>query len=125
MRLRVLVVEDSPVLVRPLIRLLSRSGYDVHHVDSCAAALAIEDHFNAGVFDVELPDGTGIDLCAELLARGRIARAVFYTGVANEGLLRRAAQIAPVVRKSEDIANLLQAICSTADGDGSGECKCS
>lgn len=102
------------MLVRPLIRLLARTGYDVHHVDSCAAARALQEPFDAGVFDVELPDGLGIDLCADLLARKSIGRAVFYTGVANEGLLKRALEIAPVVRKSEEIATLLQAICSSA-----------
>jgi CheY-like chemotaxis protein len=128
MRPRVLVVEDSPVLVRPLIRLLSRSGYDVHHVATCAGARALAGYFDAGVFDVELPDGLGIDVCAELLRRQSIGRAVFYTGVANEGLLKQAAALAPVVRKSEDIATLLQAICS-ADGANSEDCctvdKCS
>ena len=120
MRPRVLVVEDSPVLVRPLIRLLARTGYDVHHVDNCGAARALQDRFDAGVFDVELPDGLGIDLCAELLARKSIGRAVFYTGVANEGLLKRALEIAPVVRKSEEIATLLQAICPAPAEEAEG-----
>jgi DNA-binding response OmpR family regulator len=123
MRPRVLVVEDSPVLVRPLIRLLARNGYDVHHVDSCAGARALQERFDAGVFDVELPDGLGTDLCSELLARKSVCRAVFYTGVANEGLLKRALELAPVVRKSEDIALLLQAICPSIDASeqqGSG-----
>jgi CheY-like chemotaxis protein len=128
MRPRVLVVEDSPVLVRPLIRLLSRSGYDVHHVATCAGARALADYFDAGVFDVELPDGLGIDVCAEFLRLHRVGRAVFYTGVANEGLLKQAAALAPVVRKSEDITTLLQAICS-GQGAGSEDCckvdKCS
>jgi CheY-like chemotaxis protein len=122
MRPRVLVVEDSPVLVRPLIRLLSRSGYDVHHVATCAGARALEGCFDAGVFDVELPDGLGITLCAELLARGRIQRAVFYTGVANDARLKEASAIAPVVRKSEDVGNLLQAICSARERAGSDDC---
>lgn len=125
MRPRVLVVEDNPLLVRPLIRLLARTGYDVHHVDSCAAARALQLRFEAGVFDVELPDGLGIDLCAELLARKSIDRAVFYTGVANEGLLKRALDIAPVVRKSEEIATLLQALCNpAADGEADAALAC-
>jgi CheY-like chemotaxis protein len=107
---RLLVVEDSPLLVRPLIRLLAKTGYEIDHVDTCDAARAVSGHFDAGVFDVELPDGLGIELCAELLARRTVERAIFYTGVAHERLLRHAEQIAPVVRKSEEVGALLRAI---------------
>jgi DNA-binding response OmpR family regulator len=112
MRARVLVVEDNPILARPLARFLLQSGYDVHHVDTCAAARGAQGPFDIGVFDVQLPDGSGIDLCAELLGNGLIGCAVFYTGSLDSAVLQRAAAIAQVVRKTESVDILRQAICA-------------
>jgi DNA-binding response OmpR family regulator len=103
MRAHVLVVEDNPVLARPLVRLLSRSGHAVEHVDSCATALAraAVGQFDAGVFDIELGDGSGIELCSDLLTRGVVRSAVFYSGAFDPALVARARQIAPLVRKTD------------------------
>lgn len=129
---RVLAVEDNAILARPLQRFLAHSGYDVQYVDSCARARALPGVFDVGVFDVELADGSGVELCAELRARGVVRGAVFYTGVVDAGLLALAAQVAPVVRKTESAEALRQAICAalpqTADRGDSGCCstrKCS
>ena len=110
---RILVVEDSAALARPLVRLLKRLGYDVEHVSSCAPALALEESFDLGVIDIELPDGVGIDLLTRLLERGTIASGVFYTGSLDKERLKRASEIASVVKKSESIDLLLEAIART------------
>jgi DNA-binding response OmpR family regulator len=112
MQARVLVVEDNPVLARPLTRFLAQSGYSVHHADSCAAARAAGGGFDIGVFDVQLRDGSGIDVCMELLAAGAVLGAVFYTGVLDAELMQRAASIGRVVRKTESADALRQAICA-------------
>jgi DNA-binding response OmpR family regulator len=121
---RVLVVEDNPVLVRPLARFLSQAGYIVYEADSCASARAASGPLDAGVFDIELPDGSGIDLCSEFLALGRIACAVFYTGTLDAALLQRARAIAQVVRKTESADVLRQAICSALINAASGVDGC-
>src|SRR6476620_4061116 len=101
MKPTVLAVEDNAVVARPLARFLGHSGYEVRHVDSCAAARALPDVFDVGVFDIELTDGSGIDLCVELRARGRIRAAIFYTGIVDAVLLDRAAAVAVVIRKTQ------------------------
>ena len=124
---RVLAVEDNAILARPLTRFLAHSGYEVHYVDSCARARALRDQFDVGVFDVELADGCGIDLCLELRARGVVHGAVFYTGVIDAAVLQRAAAVAQVIRKTQSAEALRQAICGalaqTADSAASGCCS--
>lgn len=110
MSTRVLVVEDNPILARPLVRLLSQSGHLVEHIDSCGAARTLRGPFDAGVFDIELSDGSGIDLCSDLLASGVVLSAVFYSGACNASLVAHAQQIAPLVRKTESADALRQAL---------------
>jgi DNA-binding response OmpR family regulator len=126
MQPRLLVVEDNPVLARPLARFLAQSGYTVQHADRCASARAAVGPFDVGVFDILLPDGSGIDLCTELLASGTVDAAVFYTGIVDAALLQQAAYIARVVKKTESADALRLAICAalsqTADGSADGCC---
>jgi two-component system, OmpR family, response regulator QseB len=70
--MRILVVEDDPVLSDGLRVGLSLFGATLDTVSSCAdgrAALALTE-FDALVLDLGLPDGCGLDLLRELRARG-------------------------------------------------------
>src|SRR6266404_5364503 len=70
--MRILVVEDDPVLSDGLRVGLSLFGATLDTVSSCAdgrAALALTE-FDALVLDLGLPDGYGLDLLRELRARG-------------------------------------------------------
>jgi len=61
---RILLVEDHGDTGRTLARLLRRSGYDVQHAETAAAALALfqESRFDLVVSDVGLPDETGLKM---------------------------------------------------------------
>jgi DNA-binding response OmpR family regulator len=70
--MRILVVEDDPVLSDGLRVGLSLFGATLDNVSSCEdgrAALALTE-FDALVLDLGLPDGCGLDLLRELRARG-------------------------------------------------------
>jgi two-component system response regulator QseB len=70
--MRMLVVEDDPVLSDGLRVGLSLFGATLDTVSSCAdgrAALELNE-FDALVLDLGLPDGSGLDLLRELRARG-------------------------------------------------------
>lgn len=69
--MRILVVEDDPVLMDGLKVGLGLAGATVDHVATCADALAALDagRFDAVVLDVMLPDGSGLDLLAALRRR--------------------------------------------------------
>lgn len=107
---RILVVDDNAQLVRPLVRLLRRRNYEVEHALSCAAARQIRGSFDLAVLDLDLPDGSGIELHQELARGDRVSSVIFYTGTVNDELLLRASRIGPCVRKSEGVRPLLECI---------------
>ena len=68
MKLKLLLVEDSPMLIRGLQYTLEQAGYEVvvcmskHMADERLARM----QFDVAVLDVNLPDGSGFDLCRQL-----------------------------------------------------------
>lgn len=70
--MRVLIVEDDPILADGLAVGLELAGSTVDAVGTCAdarAALEVAE-FDAVVLDVMLPDGSGLDLLKKLRAAG-------------------------------------------------------
>jgi DNA-binding response OmpR family regulator len=69
--MRILVVDDHAETRELLKRNLERASHLVRAASSCAEAeRALSDEFDVVVLDVMLPDGSGIELCARLRARG-------------------------------------------------------
>ncbi len=70
--MRVLVVEDDPVLLDGLKVGLGLGGLTVDAVSSCEDARAAlqADRYDALVLDLMLPDGEGLDVLAEMRRRG-------------------------------------------------------
>ncbi len=62
--MRLLIVEDEPVLARHLVRGLREEGYAVDHADTLAEAseLSFATEYDLAVLDLMLPDGHGLDL---------------------------------------------------------------
>jgi len=110
MSARILVLEDNAYLATALSRLLKRMGYDVMHANCCASALAIDAHFDLGVFDLELPDGGGIEVSSELIGSGNLGAVVFFTATLDGALYKRAERMAPCIQKTDGIDVLLDAI---------------
>jgi DNA-binding response OmpR family regulator len=70
--MRVLLVEDDARFAGALTAALRRSGYEVDHVPTVAAALAAPPG-DLVLLDVGLPDGDGMDVCRRLRAQGDVA----------------------------------------------------
>jgi CheY-like chemotaxis protein len=72
---RVLVVDDHALNLKLLERLLEREGREVRAADSVAAAERVlaEEEPAMIVLDVNLPDGSGLDLTRRLKAEPRTA----------------------------------------------------
>jgi DNA-binding NtrC family response regulator len=128
MAARILVLEDNAHLANALSRLLKRVGYDVVQAECCAAALASSGYFDLGVFDLELPDGGGIDVSSELMSIGNLGAVVFFTATLDGALFKRAERTAPCIQKTDGIEVLLDAIRRTlsdnsrhAAGGGNGK----
>jgi DNA-binding response OmpR family regulator len=69
---RVLIVEDDPSIAGSLDRGLRRAGYAIATATTVAAARSADPH-DVVLLDLGLPDGDGVELCAELRARSDAA----------------------------------------------------
>lgn len=110
----VLHVEDDEFVTRSLRRWLERRGFSVVSSGSCAEARGVETSFVYGIFDIDLPDGDGMSLATELLSRGTVKKALFYTATSDADALDQAKKIGPVVTKGDDLKNLLAALANAA-----------
>ena len=72
MRLRILVVEDDPLLAESLIRALQQQGYSVGHArrGHDADALLRDHRYDLLLLDIGLPDVDGFEVLRRLRARG-------------------------------------------------------
>lgn len=105
-----LIVDDEPATARALGRLLRAAGHNVAIAGSCAAARILGDRFDCAVLDIDLGDGSGIDLASELRVRGSVGRVVFYSGTMDDEVLERVKHMGPLVVKAEPIARLLEEV---------------
>jgi FixJ family two-component response regulator len=85
-RKAVFVVDDDPSILRGVKRLLRQHGYDAVLFDS-AQALRNHDHFEEAfciIIDINLNDGSGIDLRHQLTASGILLPVIYVTGNDNQ-----------------------------------------
>lgn len=68
----VLIVEDDEAIAMPLVRTLSREGYDVDRVGegSVAVARALAGGVDLMILDLGLPDIDGLEVCRQVRAGG-------------------------------------------------------
>ena len=78
---RILIVEDDILLNRTLGYNLASDGYEVtaayNYKDAVSHLKAIE--FDIALLDINLPDGSGLDLCEEIRGRGQHTYIIFIT----------------------------------------------
>ena len=79
---KILVVEDDLILNKTLCYNLRNSGYQVNSANTAGAAVkeAGAAHFDLVVLDVNLPDGSGFDLCRRIKAANPAPAVIFLTG---------------------------------------------
>ena len=83
--IRVLVVDDEPVLLKALETLLSKKGHHVTALDSPISAtqrLAAED-FDVALLDVKMPDLSGLELLTAVKHRRPEVEVIMMTGHAT------------------------------------------
>lgn len=68
---KVLIVEDEVLFARAVQKRLQKAGFECEHVENLADARAIIKQFNADLvlLDMRLPDGNGLDLLTEFVAK--------------------------------------------------------
>jgi CheY-like chemotaxis protein len=98
----ILLVDDSPVTLRVLADRLTRAGLGVREEPSAAAARAVDPGaLSCAVLDIELPDGCGTELAAELRARSPSLPVAFFTSSEPGTAIDRARAHGPVFSKPD------------------------
>lgn len=71
-KLRVLLVEDETLFARAVSKRLQKAGYECEHAENLTDGRAIARQFlpDIALLDMRLPDGNGLDLLTELVAKG-------------------------------------------------------
>ncbi|HYQ14797.1 MAG TPA: response regulator [Polyangiaceae bacterium] len=108
--IRALIVDDDPVVARSIARRLLREGYTVSLAQTCRGARAAGPGFQVAVLDIDLPDGSGVDLADQLLRLGHVRSLLFYTGSLDGPLRERAVSFGKLIDKSRDLEELIQAL---------------
>lgn len=110
--IQLLLAEDDPVLARAVKRLLCAAGHQVTSVSSAAEAPA-DGSFNVAVLDIDLGNGSGLDLAEALLQSGRARAIVFYSATRDPAQIERAQSLGVLVPKSAQLGALLAAVTAT------------
>ena len=82
---KILIVEDDQLLNRTLAYNLTSDGYEVISVfnfDSAVRKLR-ENEFDVALLDINLPDGSGLDLCEEIRNRGQHTAVNTFPGLVH------------------------------------------
>lgn len=83
---KVLLVEDDPQIAKSLSMNLSFNGFEVAIAETLAQAwskLSMR-NFDLFLFDVGLPDGSGIELCQRVRAAGKTTPVLFLSARTDE-----------------------------------------
>jgi len=112
---RILIVEDSPLVVDAFRVLFTEAGYEVDAAATVAEAIEMGTTKPADVMllDISLPDGSGLDIMAALKERGSLPRATLAMTGHSDLKSRRIcidAGCAEVLVKPVPIAELLRQI---------------
>ncbi|MGQ0443532.1 MAG: sigma-54-dependent transcriptional regulator, partial [Methylophilaceae bacterium] len=71
LRTKVLIVEDEALFARAVAKRLQKANFDCEHAENVSTARALIKQFSPDLvlLDMRLPDGNGIDLIAEIVAK--------------------------------------------------------
>jgi DNA-binding response OmpR family regulator len=112
--LRVLLVEDDPELARTVERVLARYGHATSLAPSIAAAEALTGQFDCGILDIDLPDGSGVELATRMLDSGQVGAVVFYSASTDPDVIAQARELGPFVSKAAGTRELERALADAA-----------
>jgi len=122
--IRVLIVDDS-MLVREGLRAVFSTRQHDPRIEVVGEAGTVADALAAAglqpdvvLLDIRLPDGSGLDACAELCRRSPATRVLILTSVASDNLIQQAIQAGAqgYLMKEIDPDGLIRAIADAHAG---------
>ena len=112
-----LVVDDEPLLLSMIARLLNDVGFEVTSAESGEHAIEQleRDHFDVLLIDWFMPNGSGADLYAWILAeRPKLAERCVFMSAADPSDFRAHAPGRELIPKGQDSPRLIQALLNAA-----------
>lgn len=109
---RLLIVEDETLFARAVVKRLKKSGYDCEHAENLADGRALTRQFvpDMALLDMRLPDGNGLDLLAEFVAKGIAVIVMTAHGEVSDAVNAMKQGAVDYLKKPVDLEELLLAI---------------
>lgn len=111
-RMRILLVEDEVVFARAVAKRLQKAGYECEHAESIADGRALARQFapDLTLLDMRLPDGNGLELLADLVAKGVAVIVLTAHGDVMDAVNAMKQGATDYIKKPVDLEELLLAI---------------
>lgn len=111
-RVRVLLVEDEVVFARAVAKRLQQAGYDCEHAATLENGYALIQKIGPDLvlLDMRLPDGNGLDMLPELVAKGISVIAMTAYGEVSDAVHAMKLGAIDYLKKPVDLDELLLAV---------------
>ena len=115
-----LLLEDHELLAAGVRHAIASMHFEVSHAKSVSEAREMISlrEFHLGVFDLQLPDGDGIEFCAELRRKGARLPTVLVSGMLNGLEVQRACDLGVegIVSKADSVDSIAMAVQAVSGG---------
>ncbi|SNR99820.1 DNA-binding transcriptional response regulator, NtrC family, contains REC, AAA-type ATPase, and a Fis-type DNA-binding domains [Methylobacillus rhizosphaerae] len=108
-KVRVLLIEDEVVFARAVAKCLQQAGYDCEHATTLESGRELVRRMVPSVvlLDMRLPDGNGLDLLSELVARGISVVAMTAYGEVTDAVHAMKSGATDYLKKPIDLDEML------------------
>jgi DNA-binding NtrC family response regulator len=109
---KVLIVEDEVLFARAVLKRLQKAGYECEHVESLQDARTIVKQFLPDIvlLDMRLPDGNGLDLLADFVAKNAVVIVMTAHGEISDAVNAMKLGAVDYLKKPIDLEELLLSI---------------
>ncbi len=106
---KILIVEDEVLFARAVQKRLQKAGFECEHVETLADARAIHKQFSADLvlLDMRLPDGNGLDLLSEFVAKNMVTIVMTAYGEVSDAVTAMKLGANDYLKKPIDLEELL------------------
>lgn len=113
-QLQVLLVEDDTMVARTIIRQLNRVGIEVTLATNPHEVINLGGRFAVGVFDLNLPGVSGVEIARLCASRGVIGSLIFFSGTPDDDHVDAARSLGEFIEKGAGISTLLRRVTTLA-----------
>lgn len=109
---KILIVEDEALFAKAVVRRLQKANYECVHVDNLSAATTSLKQFtpDLALLDMRLPDGNGIDLIPDLVAKNTTVIVMTAYGEMSDAVSAIKLGAMDYLKKPIDLEELLLAV---------------